>query len=183
MAKRKSLQAEFLEIDLKVTEFSSRVEASINHKVRDARFYEPEAPVHLFESSVVLRATALWPEDWGNEPFVVQLFGNELTAGDFSRIAADCRATDEKGRFIYGRGRQEDIPKLDVPKGIGHVERNRALGYWSSWLWVSEQTVSNMLLLLAREEPTYISVHLQSASRKKWWVLGCALQTSNPTLE
>ena len=183
MAKKTQRAEEYLEIDLQVTEFSARVAASINYQVRDTRFYEPDAMVHLFESSIVLRATALGPEDWANEPFVVELFGRELMAGDFSRTAEDCRAKDKNGQFIYGRGRREHIPKLDVPKGIGHLERNRALGYWNSWLWVSEQTVSNMLLLLPHVEPSYISLHLQGLGRKKWSVLGCDFQTSDPNEE
>ena len=183
MAKRAKPAEEFLEIDLKVTDFSSRVEASSNHKVRDTRFYEPGALVHLFESSIVLRATALWPKDWVKEPFVIELFGSELSAGDFSRTAADCRARDENDQPIYGRGRREDIPELDVPKGIGHLQQNRELGYWSSWVWVSAHTVSNMLLILPHVEPSYLSLHLQSAGRKKWSVLGCTFQTNDPSVE
>ena len=183
MAKKKQRAAEYSEIDLRVTEFSCRVDASINHEVRDTRTYEPNALVYAFGTSIVLRAAALGPEEWASEPFVVDLFGNELRSGDFSRRAEDCRVTDQNGHYVYGRGRREDIPKLEVPKGIGHLERNSALGHWASWLWVSEQTVANMLLILPHVEPAHLSLHVQRSNNNKWWVLGCALQTSDPNQE
>ena len=183
MARRRKREVEEHEqLALRLTGYSARVDASISYKVRDLRNYDEDARVYAFESVVELQATATWPEERSGQQYSLTVYGREPSPGEFSVTLAQCRARDEEGRLVFKKVHGNEIPKFEVPKGIGHLDRIRGTQGWTGWAWVSRRTVSDMLRLLSNVEPLYVAIHEFRLGRHRW-IVGLTIQTTNPAEE
>ncbi len=65
---------------------------------------------------------------------------------------------------------------------MGLLQTVRGEPSWSGWLWVSEETVSQMLTLLTGRSPLYLAIHERKVDRTRW-INGLCLQTTDPAEE
>tara|TARA_R110002096_G_scaffold61399_4_gene152604 strand:+ start:5253 stop:5549 length:297 start_codon:yes stop_codon:yes gene_type:complete len=92
---------------------------------------------------------------------------------------ADCHICDDKGSPKYRKVRGKEIPIYDIPKGIGRLERQRGTTNWLGNVWVSPQSVTDMLALLPNVKPLFLTIHEMRAERNHW-IVGLTLQTKKP---
>ncbi len=183
MAKKKKIPASEYSINhIKLTEYSASVDASINYKVRDARNYESNAKVYGFTSSLELKGIYIYSDDRDNEEIQLTVHGTDEGPLDFDTTLADCQASDDKGNYKFRKMKGQEIPVYDVPKGIGHLERQRGTKIWSGFVWVNHQIITNMLTLLPTVSPLYLTIHERKVERNRY-IVGLTLQTNHPDEE
>ncbi len=149
MVKRKKTSAPEYSINhAELTGYSASIDASINHKVRESRYYEDDAKVFDFGSHLELEGHFIDSEDRAEEKIQLTVYGSDSGHCDFELTLADCQVRDGNGSLKYRKARGKAIPVYDVPKGIGYIERQRGTRIWTGCVWVKQQTVTDMLALL-----------------------------------
>ena len=180
--KKKKDHSEYSFHYIKVDSFQARIGASINYEVRDKHHYRDDAMVHDFSSALEIEGEEVYSDDDSRMKYEFTVYGSEPSHQPFSLTLDDCHVRDEDSTRQYRkvRGRQEPI--YDVPKGIGHLERQRGKNAWLGWLWVNPETVSQMLSLMPHVKPLYIEVHRLKIDRQ-YWIVGFTLQSNDPSEE
>ena len=171
MAKRKkSSLPEYSINHAGLTGYSASIDASINHKVREPRYYEDGAKVYEFSSNLELEGHFIYSEDRAGEKIQLTIYGSESSHCDFELTLADCQVRDDNGSLKYRKARGKEIPVYDVPKGIEFIERQRGTRIWIGCVWVKQQTVTDMLTLLPNIRPLFIAIHEHRIGRNRWFV-------------
>lgn len=169
-------------LSIRVTDYKAYVDASINHDVRDKRYYHDDAKVYKFSSHVEITGICTWPEEKEGDEYVMTIYGSEIRTGDFDLTLSDCHVLDERSIPKFKKVRGKEVPIYDVPKGLGTIEKQRGIALWSGCLWVSPQGITNMLNLLPNVTPLYMFIHERNIERNRW-IVGFTLQTSDPAEE
>ena len=122
MAKRKkSSLSEYSINHAELTGYSASIDASINLKVREPRYYENDAKVYNFDSHLELKAHFIFSEDRAEEEFQLTVYGSDSDHRDFELTLADCQVRDDNGSLKYRKARGKESPVYDVPKGSGYI--------------------------------------------------------------
>ena len=180
MAKRrKSSPSEYSINHAELTGYSASIGASINHKVREPRYYEEEAKVYDFGSHLELEGFFIEPEERAKDEFQLTVYGSDSGHCDFELTLADCQVRDDNGMLKYRKARGKEVPVYDVPKGIGYIKRQRGTRAWSGCVWVKQRTVTDMLTLLPNVQPLFLEFHERHIGRTRW-IAGLTLVTKNP---
>jgi len=183
MPRRKKTRAEeYTFLALKLSGFDAAINASINYEVRDPRHYQDDAKVYTFGSQLDIEGVSTYPEERAGETYCLTVYGSEPCHDRFTLTLADCHVRDDHGVPMYRKVRGKEVPVYDVPKGIGHLERQRGTRTWVGWLWVLPQTVNDMLTLLPQVRPLYVDIHELRIGRQRW-IVGLTLQTTDPAEE
>lgn len=180
MAKKKKKSAsEYGFFHIKLIDFSACVDASINYEVRDNRHYKDDAKVFSFSSNLEVDGIFTYPEERAEAKLHLAIYGSNLRHSDFDLTLADCHIRDDHGSPKYRKVRGEEIAIYDIPKGVGRLERQRGTTNWLGNVWVSPQSVTDMLALLPNVQPLFLTIHEMRAERNHW-IVGLTLQTKNP---
>ena len=180
MAKRKKSSSPEYSINYaELTGYSASIDASINHNVREPRYYEDDAKVYDFGSHLELEGLFIEPEERAKDEFQLTVYGSDSGHHDFELTLADCQVRDDNGMLKYRKARGKEVPIYDVPKGIGYIERLRGTRIWTGCVWVKQQTVTDMLTLLPNVRPLFIEIHERRIGRIRW-IAGLTLVTKNP---
>ena len=180
MAKRKKTSSsEYSITHAELTGYSASIDASINHKVREPRYYEDDAKVYDFGSHLELEGHFIHSEDREEEKIQLTIYGSGSGHCDFELTLADCQIRDDNGSLKYRKVRGKEVPVYDVPKGIGYIECQRGARAWWGCVWVKQRTVTDMLTLLPNVRPLFIAIHERHIGRTRW-IAGLTLVTENP---
>ena len=179
---KKTSAEEYTFLALKLNRFDAVINASINYEVRDSRHRRDDAKVYDFESHLYIEGVCTYPAKRAGATYCLTVYGSEPRYDKFTSILADCHVRNDHGLPKYRKVRGKEVPIYDVPKGIGHLERQRGVQTWVGWIWVPPQTVNDMLTLLPHVRPLYIDIHELSINRNRWLV-GLTLQTTAPAAE
>lgn len=183
MTKRnKSASVEYELLSIPLSRYGASIDASVNSYARNKHHHYSDPRIYQFHSSVELEGTCDYPEERSGEAYVIGVHSWEIEEGMFEARLSDRHAKDEDGGLVYRRVRGEDVPVYDVPDGIGLIEKVRGEKRWSGFCWASPRTVSDMLTLLPKARPLYISIHERKVGRTRW-INGLSLQTSHPAFE
>jgi hypothetical protein len=180
--KKKPTGPEYTFLAIKITDYSTHIDASISYKVRDTRHYQDDAKVYEFASEVELHGICTYPEDRSGDRYALTIRGSESRQGEFALTLADCHVRDDKGLPKYRRARGKEVPVYDIPKGIGLLERQRGTQSWTGWAWVSPRTITDMLTLLPHVHPLYVAIQEVKMQRARW-IVSLTLQTADPANE
>lgn len=180
MAKRKKTGAsEYYINHAELTGYSASIDASINYKVRETRYYEDDAKIYDFVSHLELEGLFIDPEERADEELILTVYGSDSGHCDFELKLADCQIRDDNGSLKYRKARDKVVPVYNVPKGLGYIERQRGTRIWTGCVWVKQQSVTDMLTLLPNVRPLFIVIHERHIGRTKW-IAGLTLATKNP---
>jgi len=180
--RKKSSASEYFIHHAELTGYSASIDASINHKVREPRYFEDDAKVYDFGSHLELEGNFIEQDERSKEEFQLSIYGSDSDHHDYELTLANCQVQDENGSLKYRKARGKEIPVYDVPKGIGYIERQRGTRIWMGCVWVKQQTVTDMLTLLPNIRPLFIMIHERSIG-KNIGIIGITLLTKNPEEE
>jgi len=183
MQKQKKFpKPEYTYLTIELIDYRARVDASINYEVRDPHHFRDEAKIYEFSNFFEIEGISTYPEERKGEKFQITIHGSDTRHRDLDLTLKDCHVRDERGTRIYRKVRGKGVPVYDIPKGIGHVQRQRETKVWIGWVWVPQRTVSDMLVLLSNVRPLYLALHELRVGRTRW-IVDLTLQTSNPEEE
>ena len=91
--------------------------------------------------------------------FFITVYGRQRDEHELDTRLSDYHVRDEHGIPKYRKSRGKEIAVYDLPKGMGLLQTVRGEPRWSGWLWVPEETVSQMLTLLTGRSPLYLAIH------------------------
>ena len=169
-------------IVLRVSDYSARVDASINYEVRDSRYATDETKIYSFNSALEVTALSTWPEDHVGLMYYLTIYGHKPIQGDFDLTLGNFHVRNKDGFYKYRKRGGLEVPVYEPPKGIGLIEKVRGANRWNGSLWVHPKTVSDMLTLLTTVEVLYLFIHEMRLNRQRW-ILGLTLQTTDPEEE
>src|ERR1022692_2772581 len=66
----------------------------------------------------------------------------------------DIHARDKNESHMYRIVRGQQVPVLNIPKGVTTIERRRSDNVWAAWVFVEPRLVTDMLLVLAAGRQT-----------------------------
>ena len=92
------------------------------------------------------------------------------------------RVMYENSSFKYRKVSGRSLPVYDIPEGLGLLDKDRGTRNWNGWLWVPEQTLTQMLILLTNVKPLYLEIHERKVKRTRW-INGLRVQTTDPNEE
>ena len=102
-----------------------------------------------------------------------------------SRVAQrvkDIHTRDATNAPQYRKHRGELYPVYDLPAGLGLIEQRRGENIWAGWVLVELKVVTDMLILLGQNQPSYLSINERKIGRHRWiWHL--SLHTTDPAAE
>lgn len=176
------MKDEYRFLSARITDYKAYIDSSINYEVRDRHHYRDNAKVYKFMTRLEVCAVCTYPDDIEDHELYMTIYGDESGQGDFDLTLSGCHVRDNTGAHKYRKIRGKEVPVYDVPKGLGLFEKQRGENKWNSAIWVSPETITNMLTLLPTVKPLYISIHVRTVERNDW-VVGFTLQTSNPDQE
>lgn len=168
---------------IEVTSLSASVDAGVNHKARDYRRYGGEnLRVYRFDSQLELGGACTWPAETAGDQYSITVYGRPQGDEELDSTLKDhaLKAADGTPRFRTRKGHQEPVYRL--PEGIGLLQKRRGAPLWNGWVWVHEQTVSQMLTLASWWQPLFIQIHEHKVGRHRW-INGLTLQTTDPAEE
>jgi hypothetical protein len=180
--KKKKATEEYSSLAIKVDDFDARIDASINYEARDPRSQHDDVRVYSFESSLEISGVCTYPEDRAGMEFFITVYGRQRDAHELDARLSNYHVRDEHGIPKYRKSRGKEIAVYNLPKGMGLLQTVRGEPNWSGWLWVSEETVSQMLTLLTGRSPLYLAIHERKVDRTRW-INGLCLQTTDPAEE
>ena len=181
MPRPKKIESEYSFIGIEITGYSANVDSSINYEVRDMRKPDKDrdTKVYKFDTTLEIKGRCTYPEKGAGETYFFTVRGTPRYEGQFSETLKDCHVIDKSWREVYRTVKGRDIPVYDVPKSLGHLEKGRGTQAWTGWLWLPQQTVTDMLALLPHVRPLYLSIH-KRREEKMHHMVGFSLQTTDP---
>jgi hypothetical protein len=138
----------------------------------------------VFESTTVLiiliRGVFYEPTPRSGEHVEFTVYGER--ASRWPLRIKDIHARDKNESHMYRIVRGQQVPVLNIPKGVTTIERRRSDNVWAAWVFVEPRLVTDMLLVLAAGRQTYLSLYVKKADRRRW-VTDMTLQTGDPATE
>ncbi len=183
MARKRTTTTEhYSSLAISVDGFSADIDASINYEARSTRRHDSKVRIFQFSSGLDLEGVCTYPEDRANERYHVAVNGQQPGAGSLDDTLAKYHIRDESGTLKYRKVRGKQLPVYKIPSGLGLLEKKRGTKTWIGWIWVPEQTVTQMLILATTVRPLYMHIHERNIDRKRW-INGFTLQTTDPAEE
>jgi len=178
--KLKNAIHEFLSIQ--VVDFIVHVNAGINYEVIEQRYAQEDSPIHSFKSDIEITGVCLYPDDRASVPYIVNIYGHERNSKKLKEIYKDYYVRNQNGSVRYKKRKDGYIPVCEPPKSIGYIEKRRGKNLWTACAFVDNQTITDMLVLLCKINPLYLSIHEVKEGRHRQ-VRSITLQNSDPALE
>ena len=169
-------------LTINVDKFSSAVNMSVNGQARDRRQDNDNVSLYSFGCDVEIQGTCTYPPERVHENYRIDISTKPQSQLDFDAKLKDTRVRDEDGSFKYHKVRGRFLPVYDIPEGLGLLDKERGTTNWNGWLWVPEQTLTQMLILLTNVKPLYLEVHERKIGRTRW-INGVRLQMTDPNEE
>jgi len=180
--KKKRAVEQYTYLSVRVDEYSAHVSASLNHEACDPRQYNDKVRIYQFGSTLEIQGICTYPDDRMNEKYRITVHGQQSGEGNLDARLADYHIRDEDGLPKYRKLRGQSVPVYDIPNGLGLLQKERGTRDWNGWIWVPEQTVAQMLTLIATIRPLYVRIDERKIERTHW-IRGLTLQTTDPADE
>jgi len=166
-------------LTINVDKFSTAVNTSISGQARERHQDNDNVSLYSFGCSAEIQGTCTYPPERVDENYRIDISTKPQSQLDFDAKLKDTRVRDEHGSFKYRKMRGRSLPVYDIPEGLGLLDKERGTNNWSGWLWVPEQTLTQMLILLTNVKPLYLEIHERKIERTRW-INGITLQTIDP---
>ena len=180
--KSKNKEVEYTYIAIKLDSFSCHINAGINYEIRDSRLANPNSKVFSFQSELELTGVCSYQDDRAGNQYKIDVFGHELNRGNFEAILSDYHVKDDEGIPKYRKRGKEKIPVYDPPDSIGYIEKRRGENLWCVYVWISPNSVSDMISLMGSKSPLYMSIDEVKVGRHRR-VRSISFQTTDPAEE
>ena len=174
--------AQYSYLTIIVDKFSAAVNMSVNDQARERRQQNDNVSLYSFSCSVEIHGTCTYPPERVQENYRIDISTKPQSQIDFDAKLKDTRVMDEDGSFKYRKVRGRSLPVYDIPEGLGLLDKDRGTRNWNGWLWVPEQTLTQMLILLTNVKPLYLEIHERKIKRTRW-INGLRVQTTDPNEE
>ncbi|RLW53893.1 MAG: hypothetical protein B6D76_09375 [gamma proteobacterium symbiont of Stewartia floridana] len=179
----KKKQPAFAFISVKVSDYSVRSNAGINHQlIGSPRFVGDESePVHQFETKLEITGICIEPVDRAGHRFQITIFGEPDVIDRMPRIS-DLHKKDDDGEHLYREYRGKGYPIYAQPPPVAYLEKIRGEDRWVASLWVTPQMVTDALIILSGQKQVYLSLHEIKSNRQRR-IQNLSVQTVNPAYE
>ena len=174
------VQEEFLTIE--VEDFSASVNASINPQAREPRPEIDKLRIFNFGSTIEIKGTCPSPDRRTIERYQITIYAPLTDELEANARLRDVYARDERGSIKYHKVHGLLLPAYVIPPGLGLLNRRRGPVTWDGCIWVPEQSITQMLVLLSKVQPLYLHIHVRRLDRT-CWIDGLTLQTTDPSEE
>lgn len=189
MPKRKSKKStapQYSLLSVKITHHSAAVDASVNHEVLDKRRVheaDSDTKIYSFDTRIEIQGECTYPETESGKPCSFTIYSSERRKAELSATLKDCHVIDDKWQKVYRTVKGQQVPVYDIPKSIGYFERKRGTGGLTGWLWLPQQSVTDMLILLGRaQQPLFLSIPVLYEAKIPY-MRSFTLQTNDPAEE
>ena len=169
-------------LTISVDKFSAAVNTSINGQARERHQHNDNVSLYSFGCSVEIQGTCTYPPERVHESYRIDISTNPQSQLDFDAKLKDTRVRDEDGSFTYRKVRGRSLPVYDIPEGLGLLDKERGTTNWNGWLWVPEQTLTQMLILLTNVKRLSLEGHERKIGRRHW-INELRLQMTDPNEE
>ena len=169
-------------LTISVDKFSAAVNTSINGQARERHQHNDNVSLYSFGCSVEIQGTCTYPPERVHESYRIDISTNPQSQLDFDAKLKDTRVRDEDGSFKYRKVRGRSLPVYDIPEGLGLLDKERGTTNWNGWLWVPEQTLTQMLILLTNVKRLSLEGHERKIGRRHW-INELRLQMTDPNEE
>ena len=134
------------------------------------------------ESSMRLkvRGVCTYPPPRADQKFEITI--HTENASKTGLRVKDLHKMDANNAPLYRKNRGGLYPVYDLPAGLGMIERRRSDDVWGGWVFVESKVVTNMLIMLGQNQPSYLSINERKIERHRW-IWHISLQTSDPAAE
>ena len=169
-------------LTISVDKFSAAVNTSINGQARERHQHNDNVSLYSFGCSVEIQGFCTYPPERVHESYRIDISTNPQSQLDFDAKLKDTRVRDEDGSFKYRKVRGRSLPVYDIPEGLGLLDKERGTTNWNGWLWVPEQTLTQMLILLTNVKRLSLEGHERKIGRRHW-INELRLQMTDPNEE
>lgn len=180
--KKKKVVESYSFLNITVHRFEISIDAAVNYEVRDTNHLHDGLKVFRFDSTLELYGTDTAQEKQAADNYRITMHGKQIDDAGLNLKLNDRRMLDEKGMPVYRNRRGCQVPVYDIPDGIGLLEKERGKNIWNGWIWIPQESITQMITLLSSQKQSYLSVHEHRINRKRW-INGISIQTSNPLEE
>jgi hypothetical protein len=173
---------EHTHLAIRVESYSARVNAGINPALYGNSLRDIFPEDFVVESSLGLevRGVCTYPP-----PRADQKFELSVRTENASRVAQrvkDIHTRDATNAPQYRKHRGELYPVYDLPAGLGLIEQRRGENIWAGWVFAEPKVVTDMLILLGQNQPSYLSINERKIERHRW-IWHMSVQTDDPAAE
>jgi hypothetical protein len=185
MVKRKTkrqTQPEYFFSSIIVEKHTLAINASINHEINNEKQRGSNTKLYDLGARLELYGRCTYPEKSRDEPYHFTIYGSSSQEYEFSRTLNDCHVIENWEKpYPTKKGMSKLV--YNVPDGLpGMIQLRQRPEPWHGWLFLPSQTVTDMIVLLSRDVPHYIDLHLLRRERR-YHIKGFTLQTSDPNEE
>lgn len=178
----KKPKEEYSLISVRVKDFKATVGSGISSYARDKRHQHDELQVYEFGSTLELNGICLYPEDRSGSEVVITIYGDDPIKRDLDARLKDYHVRNNRDELQYRRTKSGYRPVYEPPQGIGYLHKTRGENSWNGVIWVTNQTVTQMLSLLNLNQGLYMGINEVKVSRNRW-IRDFDLRTTDPAYE
>jgi hypothetical protein len=180
--RRRNPESQHTFLAVRVEDYSADAGVGVNLDLVTDRplFSTDDDLVYQSVTHIEIRGTCFHPADRENEPYEIQVSGDESSRSKLT--LKDVRARDEYDVPRYRPYRGQQIPVYNAPPGLAVLHRNRNDRTWRAWINVDPKVATSMLVLLSQTKRLYLSIHEVKSERKRW-IRSMSLQTTDPATE
>ena len=135
----------------------------------------PPSSMQLRTKTIVLLIIAFCahgtpdPDDRAGERYEITLHGGSKDTDDvLGQRIRDLHRKSKDGSHEYKQYRGGTYPVYEDPPKLGLVEKVRGERSWIAWASVHHQMVTDALILLGDDKPSYVSIHEKKVGRYRW---------------
>jgi hypothetical protein len=166
-------------LTLKVEDFSVEVSTAVNPEARKPSQEDDSVDLYDYGSFIQITAICTSPEDHVNQRFGITVLRNRPHAVDFDATLRNVRLRDQDGTPTYRERRGRPLPLYDIPPGFTLLNRRRGTVDWEGAVWMPEQTITQLLMVLMPRKPLYLQIVVRTIDRERW-LDSVTVQTSDP---
>jgi hypothetical protein len=184
MSRKKKPRVEFRLMFAVVTDYSATVEAAINPEVLDKRNRTSgDTKVFNYGTRISIEAHSIYEDEEAenNNMYYINIHSSIRSEEQYISKLDDYHAVDGDRQKIYRRQGGILRPVYNIPQSIGHMHKVRGSKDWSVWIQLPQMTISDMLLVLQRPQPSYIEFNRMKDGQSydlRWF----SLRTCDPAV-
>ncbi|MEW8508979.1 MAG: hypothetical protein AB2598_20005 [Candidatus Thiodiazotropha sp.] len=184
-SRKKKNTPEHTFLAITIEDYKVTINTGPNSQILGSTRYVKDDEEHAIVSDTVLELTGVCtdPEDRAGEHYEISLRGGSSDTDDIlGQRIRDLHRKNKDGSHEYRQYRGGTYPVYEDPPELGLVEKIRGESRWFAWASVHHQMVTDALILLGGDKPSYVSIHEKKIGRYRW-VRSISVQSVDPAVE